>query len=453
MRIATSTIYAQQAASIDDQQALYAQIGQELSSGKQLTAPSDDPTRIAQDLSLHVAIGFGGQQSTNAQNATSELTTTDSALASLTSVMQSARQLAVQGSTDTLTAQQRTALASQVDQLLQQAIAVANTTYNGKYIFAGTSNSSTAPVQPQGNPAASVTFTGNEQEQGQLLYNGQNVGLSTTFASAFNYAASDGSPDVFQTLITLRNTLQSGTVVDQSAAGINRAGTVVYGPQGAPTSPAPTTLAAANTFAVSPAADSTGNFSIEINGSVNGVQGIATITVPAATAIDDGVPPPGGTSLVARINAQTATTGVTATFDPKAQRIVLSGTSSFYVTDVASPGATNTGNLTKVLGLSSQADFVQNISTQLGDLDHATNAVLSARSGVGSRIQTLGSISSQLQTTLTDNKNTESGIEDVDVAAATSRFSQTQTALQAAYATTSNLESKTLLSYLSSTIG
>jgi flagellar hook-associated protein 3 FlgL len=453
MRIATSTIYAQQTAAIDNQQALYAQLGQQLSSGKSLQNPSDDPTQIAEDLSLHTSIGLGGQQATNAQDATSQLTSTDSALASLTSVMQSARQLAVQGSSDTLSAQQRASLAGQMGQLLQQAIALGNTTYNGQYIFAGTSSSSTAPVQAQGNPPASVTFTGNEQEQGQLLYNGQNVGLSTTFASAFNYQAADGSPDVFQTLINLRNTLANGTVVDESAAAINRSGAVVYGPQGAPTSPAPTTLAAANTFSVTPAADSTGNFSIEINGSVNGVQGISTITVPPGAAIDDGVAPPLGTSLVAKINAVSATTGVTATFDPKAQKVVLTGTSSFYVTDVASPGATNTGNLTSVLGLSGQADFVQNISTQLGDVDHALNAVLSSRSVVGSRIQTLGSISSQLQTTLTDNKSTESGIEDVDVAAATSKFSQTQTALQAAFETTTNLESKTLFSYLSSTTG
>ncbi len=453
MRIATSTLYAQQVAAIDDQQTLYAQIGQQLSTGKQLQAPSDDPSQIAQDLSLQTSIGVGGEQSTNAQNATSELTNTDSALASLTSIMQSARQLAVQGSTDALTAQQRTSLASQVDQLLQQTVAVANTSYNGTYIFAGTSASGTPPVQTTGSPTAAVTFSGNEQEQGQMLYNGQNIGLSTTFAAAFNYKAPDGSPDVFQTLINLRNTLQNGTAVDASSAAINRAGTVVYGPQGGPTSPAPTTLAAANTFATTPAPDGTGNFSIEINGSVNGVQGIATVTVPAGAAIDDGVPPPGGTSLVARINAQTATTGVTASFDPRTQKVTLTGSGSFYVTDVPSAGAVNSGNLTKVLGLSSQADFVQNISTQLGDIDAATNAVLAARSVVGSRIQALGSISSQLQTTLTDNKNTESAIEDVDVAAATSKFSQTQTALQAAYETTTTLENKSLFDYLTTTTG
>src|SRR6202165_381649 len=111
MRIATSMIYAQQTAAIDDQQALYAQIGQQLSSGKQLTAPGDDPARIAQDLTLHTTIDQQNQQSTNTQSAVSELTSTDSALSSLTQVLQSARQLGIQGSTDSLTQQQRHALA------------------------------------------------------------------------------------------------------------------------------------------------------------------------------------------------------------------------------------------------------------------------------------------------------------------------------------------------------
>ncbi|HZX67785.1 MAG TPA: flagellar hook-associated protein FlgL, partial [Candidatus Elarobacter sp.] len=329
MRIATSTIYAQQTAAIDDQTALYAQVSQQLSSGKQLANPSDDPARIAQDLTLHTSIDETTQQSTNVQNAVSELTTTDGALSSLTSVLQSARQLAVQGSTDTLTAQQRTALGNQIDQLLQQSIAVGNTTYAGKYVFAGTTKTANPPVQQQGNPISAVSFLGNEQAQGQLVYNGQEFALSSTFGAVFNYQSPDGSPDVFQTLINLRDTLVNQTAVDASAGAINRAGAVVYGAQGLPASPAPTTLATPNVFAVAPAADSTGNFSITINGSVNGVQGISTITVPPGAALDDGVAPPVGTSLVAKINAVTATTGVTASFNAKTQRVVLTGTGTF----------------------------------------------------------------------------------------------------------------------------
>jgi flagellar hook-associated protein 3 FlgL len=74
--------------------------------------------------------------------------------------------------------------------------------------------------------------------------------------------------------------------------------------------------------------------------------------------------------------------------------------------------------------------------------------VLSARSVVGARIQALGTIQNQLQTNVTDNKSTESSIEDINVAAAVTKVSQTQTALQAAYSTTTKLESKTLFDYL-----
>lgn len=444
MRIATSTIYAQQTAAIDNQTVLEANLGNQLSSGKKLNAPSDDPSQIAEDLQLHVTIDTTTQQSTNVQSAVSELTQTDSSLSSLTSVMQSAQTLATQGASDTLSASQRTDLANQVDQLLQQAIAIGNTQYAGKYVFAGTSTSANPPVVQQGNPISGVTFTGNEQAQGQLIYNNQQFALSTTFQSAFNFNSTNGSPDVFQTLIRLRDTLQNGTAADESTSALNVAGSVIYGA----TSPAPTTLNAPNTFATTPVPDSSGNFSLQINGEVNGVQSVQTITVPANAPLDGG---PG--SVVGAINAVTGQTGVTAAFDPSSQKITLTGTGAFYVSDASSAGATNTGNLSSVLHLASnsasnQADMVQNVSSQLNDISNVLNTVLNARSVIGSRIQTLSSIGDQLQTSLTDNTNVESGIEDVDVAAATTKFTATQTALQAAYSTTNQLESKTLFDYL-----
>jgi flagellar hook-associated protein 3 FlgL len=464
MRIATSTIYEQQTLAIDNQAYQYSQIGQELSSGKQLNAPSDDPEQIAQDLSLRTAISAGKQQGTNVTNAIAELTSTDSALSSLTSVIQSARQLAIEGASQSLSASQRSDIAKQADQLLQQAIAIGNTQYGGTYIFGGSANPAMAPVQSQGSPISQVTFAGNEQVQGQLVYNGQSFALSTTFQAAFNYNASDGSPSVFGMLINLRNTLQNSTAVDQSAGAINQAGSVIYGPQTAGVGPAPTTLAAA-TFATTPSADNATppSYSLQISSDINGQQVTKTLTFDGTAPIDDGTP----SSVVGAINALTAQTGITAAFDAATQRFSLTGLGSFSVTDVPTPAgattipagtavttaATTSANLTKVLGLTSQADFVQNLSTQLGDIDHVLNTTLDARAVVGARMQTLTSISHQLQSEVTDNTNSESSIEDVDVAAATTKFSQTQTALQAAYSTTTRLESMTLMNYLSSATG
>lgn len=444
MRIATSTIYSQQTAAIDDQNALYLQIGQQLSSGKKLQAPSDDPTQIAHDLQIHTAIDSVNQQSTNVQNAVSELTTTDGALNSLVSVLQSARTLGIQGATETLTDAQRTSLGNQIDELLQQSIAIGNTKYADKYVFGGTASNANAPVQQTGTPISAVTFTGNEQVQGQLVYNSQQFALSTTFQAAFNYGASNNSPDVFQTLIRLRDTLVDKVSTDQSSAPVNQAGQTVYGPQIGGIGPAPTTLAQTASFATAPVpgAGPPAAYTITINGAPNGgTPSVQTITIAANAPIDDGGA--SGTSVISQINAVSATTGVTASYDAKTQRVSLTGTGAFYVND-----ASGGGNLTQVLHLASQSDFVQNLSTQLGDIDNVLNTALNARSVVGARIQALTSISSQLQTTVTDNKSTESQIEDVDVAAATSKFSQTQVALQAAYATTTRLESKTLFDYL-----
>ncbi|MHB8356943.1 MAG: flagellin N-terminal helical domain-containing protein, partial [Vulcanimicrobiaceae bacterium] len=227
MRIATSSLYDQQIAAIDNLVAQQAQYGNMLSTGKQLNQPSDNPTQIAQDLGLHTAISEENQTSTNIQNATAEMTTVDGSLSSLTNILQSARSLAVQGATDALSPAQQRSLASQVDGLLQEAIGLANTQYGGTYVFAGTAAPSSPPVSGNGQPVSSVTFTGNFEAQQQRFTNGQSTKTSVTLQQAFNYGATDGSPDVFQTLVNLRDTLANGSIVDQSGAALNKAGTVV----------------------------------------------------------------------------------------------------------------------------------------------------------------------------------------------------------------------------------
>src|SRR5690348_4726833 len=161
MRIATSTIYDAQANSIDNLVAQQQQLGQSLSSGKQLNAPSDNPTQIAQDLELRSSIAAENQGSSNISSAKAQLTTVDGALSTLTDIMQSVRGIAVEASAGFTNSTQRQALASQVDSLLQEAIGIANTKYAGKYVFAGTAGPYTQPVTANGQPISSVSFNGN----------------------------------------------------------------------------------------------------------------------------------------------------------------------------------------------------------------------------------------------------------------------------------------------------
>ncbi|HTJ27838.1 MAG TPA: flagellin hook IN motif-containing protein [Candidatus Limnocylindria bacterium] len=449
MRIATSSIYAQQVAAIDNQAALYAKYAADLSGGKMLNAPSDDPSVIAQDLQTHVAIDTETQQSTNIQGAVNQLTQTDSTLSSLTSLLQGVITNAQSGASSTKTLAETQDIGAQVDQALQQAISLANTQYNGQYIFAGTTNSANPPIVPQGSPINAVVFNGNEQASGQLVYNNTNYALSTTMQGAFNYSTQSGasdagstaSPDVFQALINLRNTLDNQTAVDTSTAGVNQAGTPVYGT---------TTLGTAGAFATAPQLDNGAppSYSIQISGTVNGVTSTKTYTLTGADDLN---------TLVGDINADTATTGVTANFDPTTEKFTLTGSGSFTVNDVPTPGtgATTAGNLTQVLNLQSttnsgQVDFVENLTAQVGVLNNLLNGVLSARATIGARIQTLSSIGSQLQSTITDNTNIESSYEDTPTAEYAAKSSAAQTALDAAYQVTNSLESKTLMDYMTS---
>ena len=434
MRIATSTIYDNQTTSIDTLVAQQQQYGAELSSGKALNAPSDDPTQISQDLAVRTSIAQENQASKNVQNASSQLTTVDGSLSSLSDIMQSARSIAVQAGSGFINSSQRQALANQVDGLLQEAVSLANTKYAGKYVFAGSANATSAPVTANGQPVSSVSFSGNLASQTEQLYNGQTVSTSVSIQQAFNLKSSDGSPDVFQTLITLRNTIANGTVTSESAQGVNNTNTAFSaGPV-----PAAQAINTAGILKTPLAADANGNVDISIT-SASAPSGV-TIAIPANSTVP---------AVVAAINAQSAATGVTATFDYKQQRLMLSSPSgNFQVDDVASAGAPAPGNFVEAFGLQSKADLTTDVSRQLGDIDRATQSLLNARAVVGGTLQSLTSLGNSVGSQAVNDGKVQSGIEDADIAKVVSQFSQTQTALQAAYGTTTRLESKTLFDYL-----
>ncbi|HVA38755.1 MAG TPA: flagellar hook-associated protein FlgL [Candidatus Dormibacteraeota bacterium] len=424
MRISTSEVFNQQTQAIDDLAAQQMQYGQQLSTGKQLNLPSDAPAEIGQDLLVRASQAYDQTVNSTLTTAQSQLSTLDGALSGLTSVLQSVRQIAVQGASETLSSSQRNDLATQVDNLLQQAIGIGNTQVGGVYVFAGTKQGG-APFQAVGSPVSSVTFTGNQQTVDQIFVNGQSYTVGVSAQQTFNLSSTDGSPDVFQTLINLRDALTGPTTIDKSAAQLNVAGSVISSATGISSA----------AFATPITADSTGNDSFQING--------VTVTVNQATATVG--------SVLASINAVSGTTGVVATFDYKQERLILNSSSGqpFTVTDVASAGATGAaGDFVKAMGLAPQGSVGTELSTQIGDVDHVMNAMLTGRAAVGATLQALASVQTDNSATIVQNTQTISQIEDANVAAASTQFAQVQAALQAAYGTTTRLEQHTLFDYV-----
>jgi flagellar hook-associated protein 3 FlgL len=456
MRIATSTLYGEQSSTIDNLTATMAQQGQELSSGKSVNVPSDDPQQIAQDMSVRNDNAVTTQVGKNLTDLSNQLTTVDGALSSLTSILQSARGLAIQAASTTVNAAQLQDMATQVGQMFQEAVGLANTQYAGKYVFAGTAvPNGNALVTSVGIPPSGISSQGNQVQQVQDLPNGQTVPTGVTLQQAFNVGSTNGSPDVFQTLVNLYNTLENSSITDESATGVNVPGTYInYAPTnstavppGTGTTFASLTNTGANAILSTPLTTNGAGqveFNVANGQNVNGVN----ITLPLTTIP---APPAQYTvfDAVADINNQLAAsvppTAITASFNAATQRITFASTQNpnqtFEIQDIQ-------GNFTSAFGLSQQATVASDVSTQLGDIDNVTNQMLNARATIGASIQTVNATNQTSDTQVLNDTTVQSNIEDTDIAKVTSAFTQTQTVLQAAYATTSRLESKTLFDYL-----
>lgn len=109
----------------------------QLSSGRRLTKPSDDPQALSQAMKLKASLDQGNQFLRNINSVKGWLSATDTALDQLSSVLVRARDLALRGSSDTLGADERKLLAAQVGSLLQEALQAVNATHEGSYIFSG----------------------------------------------------------------------------------------------------------------------------------------------------------------------------------------------------------------------------------------------------------------------------------------------------------------------------
>jgi flagellar hook-associated protein 3 FlgL len=126
---------------------------QQVSSGKRINEPSDDPISAQQALDLKGFMASTDQYSRNIQTGTSWLSQMDSSMSDMNNVLIRAKELATQMSNGTYTANDRQAAANEVVQLRDQMISLGNTQIAGKYIFGGFVSDQAPFVTTDGVPA------------------------------------------------------------------------------------------------------------------------------------------------------------------------------------------------------------------------------------------------------------------------------------------------------------
>ena len=109
-----------------------------LSSGYRITKAADDAAGLAISEKMRGQISGLKQASSNAQSAISLIQTAEGGLSETHSILQRMRELAVQSASDTNTADDRTKIQSEVDQLATEITRISNTTeFNSKNLLAG----------------------------------------------------------------------------------------------------------------------------------------------------------------------------------------------------------------------------------------------------------------------------------------------------------------------------
>jgi len=184
---------------------------QSISSGRQITAPSDDPLGTQRALGLRGAIEGAQQQQRNIDEATGWLQTTDDALGDISNIINRAHELTVQGASDSLGPQQREAIALELDQLISAAKDSANATFQGSYVFGGTKTTT-----PPYTAATGDAYQGDAGTIGRTIGPGVSVPVNTR-ASDFLGSGQGADTKLLATLKNIADHLRSNTTVDRDA--------------------------------------------------------------------------------------------------------------------------------------------------------------------------------------------------------------------------------------------
>lgn len=140
---------------------------QQMTSGKEIRKPSDDPFKVARAMQLHSSININQQYNDNIKDTSNWLDTTDTALGQAGNVMQRVRELLISAGNAAYGTSERKAIKDEINQKIGELSQVLNTNFDGSYVFGGTRGT----TKPTGTTTDSNgnTQIGYYKAEGQLL--------------------------------------------------------------------------------------------------------------------------------------------------------------------------------------------------------------------------------------------------------------------------------------------
>jgi flagellar hook-associated protein 3 FlgL len=191
---------------------------QQIASGRSVSVASDNPAAAAALVQNADQTSQADQFLRSIGSIQGEMQNADSALNSVTSALRQASTLGVEGANGTNNSADRAAIATQVKGIQSQLLSLANLTYQGNYVFAGTATQTT-PYVLDPNSSSGVTYQGNSGINSVTL--GNHFSLQTNLPGSQLFSAS--SNGMFQSIQDLITSLQSGTDIGTAVAEVGNA--------------------------------------------------------------------------------------------------------------------------------------------------------------------------------------------------------------------------------------
>lgn len=148
MRVTMQSLYRNILTNLNRNNTEMNRINGQISSGKQMSKISDNPVNLVNALGLRTNLAELGQYQKNLKYGTTLISASENTLTSIKDLVMRAKTLAIQQANAPMTPENRKNAALEVKNLWEQAITLANSAVNGKYIFAGYRTTGYTPAEP-----------------------------------------------------------------------------------------------------------------------------------------------------------------------------------------------------------------------------------------------------------------------------------------------------------------
>ena len=434
MRISTSQIYDAGSSNILRNQSDVLKTYNQISSGRRILTPADDPVAAAQALVVTQSQAVTAQHVANQSNATSQLGMVDNKLSSLVGLLQSVRSRVVQSGNTLLSASDRQSIAADVESSLSEMLGIANSDNgSGDFLFSGYKGG----VRPFATDASQNAIS--SATTSPVAYYGDDGERLLQVSSSRQMEISVPGSDVFMNVQNGNGTFTTGTGGNLALPPV-----LPVPPAKAPNNLGTATVDAGSVLdpgkwnAAGNPKDFLVQFSVTTNANgsksttyqlydTSGAAPVALLAAPQSYTTGQSIPLQKTTAPAADFGASIVVQGQpengdSLTISPSQNQSVFQ-TLQNLIGIMRAPVGTTTYTSTQ---------YSNDLAGQLTNIDQAVNSIGQVQATVGTRMRELDSLGTASSDLALQYSTTLSNLQDLDYNKALSDYSKQQVSLEAA---------------------